>query len=297
MNSDNIKIAPFDNLLVYKKGYTPEFVLKVISDRKLGGLRIFSVLKEDRLEEIDFLKDYTFLENLDVTSSSSYFNFNIKKKLTNLRKLSINVEGNNEIDFSGQVKLEYLSINWRKKIKGLENCKKLLSLCLNEFKEHDLSKINSLRNLTDIQIKTSSIQSLNGLQELVDLQNLDIGNCRKLQTIRAINHLSKLKELCFSICPNIKDYGEVTDLPKLEILNLTDCGKVQSLKFIDRFSSLQKLLLLGNTVIVDGDLNPAKRIKYFGYKHYNHYNIKLENPYYEQIMKDNLTKIKKLFGK
>lgn len=93
-------------------------------------------------------------------------------------------------------------------------------------------------------------------------------------------------------CPNINDYEEVTGLPNLETLSLTDCGKVQSLKFIERYPSLQNLSLLGNTVIVDGDLVPAKRVKSVEHKHYNHYNIKLENPSYNQHVANNLEKIK-----
>lgn len=294
MNIDSIEIAPFDNLLVYKKGYTPEFIFKIISDKKLGGLRIFSVLKEDKLDAIDFLKDCTFLEKLDVTSSSD-FDFSFLSRLTNLKKLSLNAEGNNEIDLRDQLKLEYLSIKWRRSTKGLDHCTQLSSLCLIEFGEDDLSKASTLKNLTDIRVKTASIQSLFGLQGLVNLQSLNVGNCKKLQSIKTINHLLKLKEIYFDTCPNVKDYVEVTDLPNLETLSLIDCGKVQSLKFIERYSSLQKLSLLGNTVIVDGDLVPAKRIKSIEYKHYSHYNEKLENPSHNQSIKNNLEKIKNWF--
>lgn len=283
-----------NNLLVYKNGYTLEEIYNTIKNEKLNGLRIFAELKNDRLDDISFLKDYAFLEQLDITSAND-FDFNFLSNLVNLKKLSINVEGNNEIDLSNQVKLEYLSIKWRISIKGLDHCTGLSSLCLIEFKEADLSKASNLKNLTDLRVKTASIQSLYGLQGLVNLQSLNVGNSKKLQSIKAINHLPKLKELYFDTCPNVKDYVEVTDLPNLETLSLIDCGKVQSLKFIERYSSLQKLSLLGNTVIVDGDLVPAKRIKSVEHKHYNHYNVKLENPSYNQNIKNNLEKIKNWF--
>lgn len=290
----DIEIAPFDNLLVYKKGYTPELVHKIIADKKLGGLRIFSILKDDKLETIDFLQDYNFLEKLDVTSSSD-FDFTFLSNLVNLKKLSINVEGNKPIDLSNLDKLEYLSVKWRKSIKGFENCTRLSSLGLIEFKEQDLAKFRNLENLTDIRIKTASIESLNGLQGLANLQSLNIGNCKKLTSINAINQLPKLRNLEFEKCPSIKDYKLVTSLPSLESLSFIDCGGIESINFIEGLPLLSKLSLLGNTVITDGDLMPAKNIRSVEHKHYSHYNLKLENPSYNQTIKNNLQKIKNLF--
>ena len=68
----NIRISPFGSLLVYKKGYTPAFVAKTIRNHNLRGLRIFAHLKEDRLQDVDFLGEYDFLEALDITSLDDY---------------------------------------------------------------------------------------------------------------------------------------------------------------------------------------------------------------------------------
>lgn len=153
MNKDNIEIAPFDNLLVYKKGYTAEFVSKIIKERNLGGLRIFAVLKEDRLENLNFLKGYSFLEKLDVTSALDY-DFGFLQELTRLKKLSISTEGSNVINIGDLVNLEYLTVKWRKEIIGFENCSRLSSLTLVEFSEKDLSKIQNLKSLSHLRIKT-----------------------------------------------------------------------------------------------------------------------------------------------
>jgi hypothetical protein len=289
----DIKIS-HNKLLVYKSEYTLEEIYAVIKSKNLNGLRIFSELKNDRLEDISFLKDYTFLEQLDVTSAND-FDFSFLKNLTNLKKLSINVEGNNEINLGSLTQLQYLSIQWRKQITGFDNCTSLSSLGLIEFKEKDLQKIQGLKNLAELRIKTGTIENLSGADKLINLRTLNIGNCKKLQSIKAINHLPSLKELYLDTCPNIYDYDEVTDLPNLDTLNLADCRKVQSLKFIERYPSLQNLSLLGNTIIVDGDLVPAKRIKSIEHKHYSHYNVKLENPSYNQHVENNLEKIKNWF--
>jgi len=294
MKIDNIEIAPFDNLLVYKPNYTSEIVRKIIAEKKLGGLRIFSILKKDKVENIDFLEQYDFLEKLDVTSLDDY-NFNFLKNLGNLKKISINVGGSEEINFQHQKKLEKLIIKWRKKIRGLEELKMLSSLVVIEFKVSDLTSLDDCKDrLLDLTIKTGSILSLNGLQGFMNLHNLSIGNCKKLVSIHGIDRLPKLKTLTIEKCPNI-DYNSMVHLPSLESLSLIDCGKIDSVKFIKEFPMLTQLSLLGNTVIGDGDLEPLKHIRTLQHKHYSHYNLKLESPSYDQLVRNNLQKIKNLF--
>lgn len=89
MNLDRIEIAPFGNLLVYKKGYTADYVRDTIMKKKLGGLRIFSVLKEEKVDNVDFLKEYGFLEALDITSMQDFY-FGFLHHLKDIKRLSIN---------------------------------------------------------------------------------------------------------------------------------------------------------------------------------------------------------------
>jgi hypothetical protein len=278
---------------VYKKEYTPEIVSKIIEEKKLNGLRVFSVLKNDRLESISFLKDYTFLEQLDITGVTD-FEFSFLQELTNLKRLSISIEGKNEIDLSELRNLEYLSIQWRSKIKGLENCVNLNHLCLIDFKENDLTKIASLSKLKELRIKTSSIQTLNGLNNLKELELVSIGNCKKLASISSIDSLLHLKYLEFNICPKIKIFSSLNNLPNLETLILSDCNKIDSIEFIKKFPLLSSLGLLGNTDIIDSNLLPAKNLKSVTYKHRSHYNIKISNKEDEDRIKNNMEKLKNI---
>jgi len=66
-----IEISPYGSLLVFKKGYTLQFVKRVISEKNLRGLRIFSFF-EERLDNLDFLNEYSFLEALDITSINDF---------------------------------------------------------------------------------------------------------------------------------------------------------------------------------------------------------------------------------
>src|ERR1051325_946745 len=108
-----IEIAPYGNLLVYKKDYTPEFVKEVIEERRLDGLRIFDHLEP--LSSLAFLRDYGFLEKLDIDSIHDH-NYGFLRCLKNLRSLGIGIstKEENEIDLSDLENLEVLALQWRK---------------------------------------------------------------------------------------------------------------------------------------------------------------------------------------
>ncbi len=291
---EEIEIAPFDNLLVFKKGYTPEFVAATIRERKLGGLRVFAVLKDQRPEDLHFLANYPFLEKLDVTAGEDY-DFSFLEKLPGLVKLSIKTAGKRVIDLSHQKKLLELSLLWRKQITGLQECSQLKSLSLNEFNEPDLSRVGIFPRLTELKIKTAAITSLNGIRELKALQYLLLANCKKLTYVSAMNGLEQLKELELDTCPRVEDYAGLLHLPALEKLTFTGCKKLASIKFIENFPALEEFSLTGNTEVADNDLVPAKRIRSVFYNHLPTYNTKIENKGYEENIRQNLLKIKNLF--
>jgi hypothetical protein len=287
-----IEISPYGSLLVYKKGYTVDFVRSLLDKKKLRGLRIFAMLNEDRLPDLDFLSDYSFLEVLDITSVDDY-NYNFLYSLKNIKELSINIEGRNIIDLSYQENILDLTIKWRKgKILGLEKCQKISSLCLIEYTEENFYPISPLQNLKNLIVKTGSIKSVNGVERLLVLENLLLGYCKLLKSINSLERNFNLKSISFERCSNIEDYTPLGHLSNLDILQIIDCKGINSIRFVQNLSALKKLMLLGNTVVLDGDLMPAKGIKEVIHVHHKHYNIKIENKENDRLMKSNLDRIK-----
>lgn len=257
---DKIEISEYGNLLIFKKSYSYSYVNKIIQQEKLNGLRIFFPFKSDSLTDFDFLKEYDFLEALEISVTSGEYDFSFLSHLVNLKKLSINVIGQNEIDLSGLKKLEDCTLLWRKKIVGLNNCTTLKKLCLIDFKQDDLSKISELINLNKLVIKTSSIQTLKGIENLKNVEQIMLGNCKKLKSIVDLNGLLKLKSLEFNICSSIYDFSDMRELPSLEFLQLVDCKDIASLKFLLNLKSLNKFYILGNTTILDKDFSYTNQI-------------------------------------
>lgn len=290
-----IEISPCGSLLVYKKGYSANDVSAIIKEHKLRGLRIFAQLKDDRLPNLDFLSDYSFLEVLEITSVDDS-SFNFLNKLENLKELAINVTGDNIIDLSNQASLESLTIQWRKnKILGLEKCNKIRILCLIDYAEKDFMPVSSLLALEDLKVKTGLVNDCNGIVKLTNLKSILLSNCKKLQSLDGLGDLKNITSLSFDLCPQIKNYDEIGNLHNLENLQIIDCKGVSSIRFVEKLSALKKLSLLGNTDVLDGDLVSAKRIKDVFYKHRSHYNVTIENKGYDSLVENNLNKIKRLF--
>jgi hypothetical protein len=296
MLKKEIEISPYGSLLVYRKGYSLDFVRATIQKKNLKGLRIFAQLKEDKLESLDFLREYTFLEALDITTVDD-FDFSFLSELKELKELTISTVGKNKIDLSSQINLETLAIHWRKGgILGIEKCQNLISLCLIDFKENDFSVISQLLQIKKLVVKTASINTLNGMQNFQFLESLLLGNCRSLKSIEEITHLKELTSLDIELCSKIEDYNFIGSLYNLKSLDINDCKGVNSIKFIQSLHQLQKVALLGTTDILDGDMTPAKNIKEVFYYHRKHYNLKIENKDFDDLRARNMKKIKDLFG-
>ena len=271
---NNIEIAPFDNLLVYKCSYNPSFVKETIERQKLNGLRIFTYSGEKPIN-LDFLEEYYFLDYLSITTQIDY-DFGFLKKLPQLKKLSLGAYGKKEIDLSNQTNLESLGINWRKNILGIESCINLKRICLVDWKEKNLKPITVLENLQELVIKSASITALVEVNHLLKLEHILLGNCTQLKSLSGLNGLPKLKDIDIISCSKIMDYESLTDLPDLEELAITDCNKVKSINFISNFKKLRKLVLNGNTDIEDGNLLVAKDIAQVICPNRRHYNLRFK---------------------
>jgi hypothetical protein len=291
-----IEISPYGSLLVYKKGYSLDFIRTTIQKKQLKGLRIFAQLKEDRLNSLDFLREYTFLEALGITTVDD-FDFGFLSELKGLKELTISTVGEHKIDLSSQVNLEELAIHWRKGgILGIGKCQNLTSLCLIDFKESDFSAISQLIKLKELIVKTASIKTVNGLQNFQCLESLLLGNCRSLRSIEGITYLKELTSLDIELCSKIDDYNFIGSLYNLKSLDINDCKGINSIKFVQNLQALQKIGLLGNTDVLDSDMTPAQNIKEVFYYPRKHYNIKIENKDFDNLRARNMKKINDLFG-
>lgn len=284
-----------NEFLTYKKKYSSSDIRELIEKNNLIGLKVFSVLKEDEIGDVDFLEQCSFLKALAITVKPDV-KLGAINRLRGIKYLSLSYYGNEEIDLSGYDKLETLIINWRKtKIKGIEQCKNLKNLMLIEFKEKDLSHIEKLKKLETLEIKTGSLKSLSCIDRLKELKIVKVGNCRSLTSINNLSGLKNLSLLKFDSCRKIEDSHHLHSLDNLKELNFTNCGEIESISFLKALKSLRVFKLIAGTVIKDGNLKPALNIEEVIYHHEKHYNIRIENKEHEALRKQNLKMINQIF--
>lgn len=290
--SNEIEISPFGNLLLYKRGYSPEFVKSVLDEFGLKGLKVNS--RAEKLVSLEFLTDFVFLRSLEIVGEGD-FSFDFLNSLGRLERLSIGADGKTPIELSWLIGLKDLTLLWRKDcISGLEKCQRLTSLCLVEYKEEDFRSVEKLIGLIHMKVKTGSIQSVKGIESLTNLRTLLLGNCRRLSSLDNLASSTNLRSLRFELCPRLRNYTPLGFLSKLEELEIIDCNRIQTIKFVEKLDALQRLSLLGSTVVMDGDLLPAKHVKDMFYKNRNHYNVRIENDAYDKLVEANRKKVRKV---
>lgn len=225
-----------------------------------------------KLNEIDFLKNYPFVERISVTSETielSGLNY-----LSNLKHLSL-INDKQAVDFSNFPNLVVCQIEWNNKLQNIGLCKELKELQITKFnsKEKNLMPLSDLSNLEKLTLTRTNINSFNGLQKLQKLKQLEIYYAKGIENLSDINCISNtLINLHLSNCPNIKSYSEITELQKLYWLKLSKCGDIPSLSFIKEMPNLEKISFI-DTNVLDGDLSPCIGLQHAGFtnkKHYSH---------------------------
>jgi len=152
-----------------------------------------------------------------------------------------------------------------KSLEGLQQCKALMKLDLENNEIADLNPIRELKLLQSIDLANNKIQSLEPLTGLVAVQYLHIANngiediapltgMVKLQSLYAAGNkfkkiepvvpLKKLWTLDVAGSP-IEDLNSIAELKGLQTVNLKGCG-VKSLEFTKSLRELRLLILNEN---------------------------------------------------
>ncbi|MCU0707898.1 MAG: leucine-rich repeat domain-containing protein [Pirellula sp.] len=152
-----------------------------------------------------------------------------------------------------------------KSLEGLQHCKSLMKLDLENNEITDLSPLRELKLLQSIDLASNKIQSLEPLSGLVAVQYLHIANNSledlsplsgmvKMQSLYAAGNkfkklepilpLKKLWTLDVAGSP-IEDIGVIAELKGLQTLNLKGCG-VKSLEFTKSLRELRLFIASEN---------------------------------------------------
>lgn len=192
-----------------------------------------------------------------------------------------------KIDFKCLPEIEFVDITYSEKNRSLFDCKNLKTLVLHGFKGKNLNDFNKLILLENLELISSSIENLDGVENLENLKKIELHRCSKLNNLSSLNllkfleifivaNLNSLKSLNFirslnqliglSIrdCKNIEYADDILSQHHLIFLGVHNAGEFTTLKPIIYLKKIKRITL-GSTTIIDGDVSPILELKTLEY--------------------------------
>lgn len=187
--------------------------------------------------------------------------------LTPIHRLGATLEGiSTEVAAKADIDLAYLPglrkvvADWPVVKKSFSALTHLTELFIFSFKEADLTPLVGNLGLTSLRMKQyPQVRSVEGIEELAHLEQLQIVVATKLEDLSALRHTPSkehLRDLDFDTCKRITTVDDIAALTSLEKLNLGNCGTLESLKPLTALHRLRQIRLYESTVVADGDLSP-----------------------------------------
>jgi Leucine-rich repeat (LRR) protein len=227
-------------------------------------------------DNVEFLSKLDWLERLEITSYSVH-DLSPIDNLKNLRFLSI---GNGEyrgLDFSHLQQVEHCHMDRVIAFDSLTNCISLKRLSIGHLLKKNLKALGQLFNLTRLDLYTSPVCSLDGLEEHTKLLFLGLYNLTKLDDITALSQCTSLEDLDIERCRKISSIEAVSNLTRLKRLRFSRCGDIKTMSPVRSLTDLMYLIFADDTNIVDGNLDPIttlRNLRYTRFKDRTHYNHK-----------------------
>jgi internalin A len=187
----------------------------------LSPLRDFPGLRDLGISvEVDSFKDIDALYESDVT------------------ELSIMDRIGSEIDIARVPNLEILSFESQPKVRNAFAANDIRRLSVWHYKGTDLAEVSALENLTYLTFVQSSIKSLEGIQKLARLKELNVAYCRSLADVAALDGIASLEKVKFEKVPKVPPVLNAT-LPNLRELewgvNIPNVGIIAGFPSLESF--------------------------------------------------------------
>jgi Leucine-rich repeat (LRR) protein len=212
-------------------------------------------------------KDLSFLATVPQkisrlsVNASEHCDFDGITRLAGLRYLRLGdgiapIAPKQVIDFSRLVNLEACALGWNKHYsKNLFDCPRLESLTIWKFDESSLGAIARATQLRTLDISTSPLVNLDGIERLTRLEHLTLDSLRKLDNLAPIDQVTTLTSLSIGKCPALADLSGIFSLPGLKKIGLNRKAALDDLQFLTLFPKLQEFVF--DCPIIDQDFAPV----------------------------------------
>jgi Leucine-rich repeat (LRR) protein len=261
-------------IIVLKSGHIEEGLR--YAEKK--DIRIVELDHEEGFSDknADFLIGLDFVEGVVVSASLRNMDWLAMKK--NLRLLYVDSTVGNRLDLSDQTDLEMLYLmRCPQQVNGFGACLKLKHLTLGSYKPtgQDLADLPVLPQLQKLELHKSGITDLKGLDKLPQLMQLLGEGLPQLQTLDGIGEAVNLQTLELRNCKRVTSLDALQQVPLLARVKLPNCGQTPNLRFIKNIPHLRFFTFV-DTNVLDGDMAPLVGVDYIGYSDKRHFSHRQE---------------------
>lgn len=254
--TNNTKEGFYD--IIYLDSSKLDKCIKLI--KKLGVKCAYVYYSQFDSEKLDFIQK---IDLSDITSLSIDINrkdLSPIEGLSNLEKLYLINSSSVILNFSKLKNLQFLSLDWSKKITGLENLTNLNILKVWKFSENNIEPLSGLVNLSKLEIIGSTITNLQGVGKLTNLERIDLESCKDLKNLNGLheNH-QKLEHFSLWGASKLEDVDSLGFATNIKYIKIGRFKNIKSVKFLDKLPNIEGISILPN--ILDGDISPIKRVK------------------------------------
>ena len=239
-----MKISLSGNYLVYEKQYSLNDIESLINKHQLNGLSIMSLLSDEIVGSLEFLRDATFLKGLSIVGCD-FFDLSSITALKDLVTINLNVFNQSFTDFSEFKHLKSISLSMQRKKHEICLPDSLVNLYLEEIKDDSLQFLHGGFSLSRLKIKSSSLKRIDIKQAYSNIEYLYLGGISGINEIIAdlptsvidltLDSLRGLKKVSLENMGNLKDIEirnckslvELINIPPSAKRNIFGCNKLE----------------------------------------------------------------------
>ena len=235
--------------------------------KKLKTLHLEFPYGANKYNHIDYLSNLSTIENLVLNASyrsqSSKFSIDGLRSMENLRFLETCGLGYERLDvLDKHENLNYVKLSEKEliDISGLKSSKNLEFIDFHHSKKlSDITPLNELKNIKLINVAVTSLTSLSGLENSVNLNGL-LAYGSKIENLDALINAKNLYAINLNQCEQLKNIEGIKNSHKLKEILLDGCSSLLSLSGLEKCHDLRVITLSKNGISNLDPLIDCKKI-------------------------------------
>ncbi len=155
------------------------------------------------------------------------------------------------VDLEAFPKLDSLCCYYTSRLVNLDKCLNMTSLTLNYYntKKNNLIPLPIFPKLEELNIFSTNIHSLEGIEKYKRLKRLQIYSAGSLSDINGLSALKdKIESIELDRCKKINSYPILGELINLRELMIINCNEIENLMFAKTLINLKTLVIMGTKI-------------------------------------------------